>query len=161
MPLTVRKMRPQDARSFLEVHHAAVRGLAAADYPPDVIEAWAPLPISDEAVNLVAAAAPGQIRLVAGSDGEIVGIGEIVPALNELRACYVMPKAARQGVGTALVREIERIARAHGLTHLQLDAPLTSELFYLSLDYKVRERDEHVLGAGLKMACVKMEKQLN
>jgi putative acetyltransferase len=161
MPVTVRKMRPQHARSFLEVHHAAVRGLAAADYPPDVIEAWAPLPISDEAVDLVAAASPAQIRLVAESDGEIVGIGEIVPALNELRACYVVPKVARQGVGTALVRAIEQIARAHGLTHLQLDASLTSEPFYLSLGYEVRERGEHVLGAGLKMACVKMEKRLN
>ena len=160
MPVIVRKMRPQDARSFLAVHHAAVRGLAAADYPPDVIEAWAPLPISDEAVDLVADASPGQIRLVAEIRGDIVGIGEIVPALNELRACYVAPKAARQGVGTALVRELEQIARAHSLTHLQLDASLTSELFYLSLGYEVRERGEHALQAGLNMACVKMEKQL-
>jgi hypothetical protein len=30
MPVIVRKMRPQDARSFLAVHHAAVRGIAAA-----------------------------------------------------------------------------------------------------------------------------------
>jgi putative acetyltransferase len=161
MPVIVRKMRPQEARSFLEVHHAAVRGLAAADYPPDVIEAWAPLPISDAAVDRVAAAAPSdQTRLVAESNGDIVGIGELVPGLNELRACYVVPKAVRQGVGTALVREIEKIARAHGLTHLQLDASLTSEPFYLGLGYIVRERGEHVLWAGIKMACVKMEKQL-
>ena len=78
-----------------------------------------------------------------------------------MRACYVVPKAARQGVGTALVREIEQIARAHGLTHLQLDASLTSELFYLSLGYKVGARGEHMLRASLTMACVKMEKQLS
>jgi putative acetyltransferase len=160
MPLTVRKMRPQDARVFLEVHHTAVRGLAAADYPPEVIDAWAPLPISNDAVETVLAAPPGQIRLVAEIGGEVVGIGEIVPALNELRACYVVPKAARQGVGTALVREIEQIAREHGLAHLQLDASLTSEPFYLSLGYEVREHGEHMLGTGLAMACVKMEKHL-
>jgi putative acetyltransferase len=161
MPVTVRRMRAQDARSFLEVHHAAVRRLAAADYPPDVIDAWAPLPISDEAVDRVAAASAGQIRLVAEIGGEIVGIGEIVPELNELRACYVIPKAARQGVGSALVREIEHIARAHGLAHLQLDASLTSEPFYLSLGYTVRERGEHVLSSGLTMACAKMAKRLS
>jgi putative acetyltransferase len=161
MPVIVRKMRPQEARSFLEVHHAAVRGLAAADYPPDVIDAWAPLPMSDEMVERVAAAPPGQIRLVAEIGSEIVGIGEIVPDLNELRACYVMPKAARKGVGTALVREIEQIAREHGLTHLQLDASLTSEPFYLSLGYKGRERGEHVLSSGLTMVCVKMAKRLS
>jgi putative acetyltransferase len=161
MPVIVRKMRSQDARSFLEVHRAAVRGLAAADYPPDVIEAWAPLPISDEAVDRVAAASPGQIRLVAEISGKIVGIGEIVLELNELRACYVIPKAARQGVGSVLVREIEQIARAHGLAHLQLDASLTSEPFYLSLGYTVRERGEHVLNSGLTMACAKMAKRLS
>jgi putative acetyltransferase len=161
MPVIVRKMRPPDARLFLEVHRAAVRGLAAADYPPDVIDAWAPLLISDEAVDRVAAASPGQIRLVAEIGSEIVGIGEIVPNLNELRACYVMPKAARQGVGTALVGELEQIARELGLAHLQLDASLTSEPFYLNLGYKVRERGEHLLWSGLNMACVKMEKHLS
>jgi putative acetyltransferase len=161
MPVTVRRMRPQDARSFLEVHHASVRGLAAADYPHDVIEAWAPLPISDEAVDRFVAASSGPIRLVAEIDGEIVGIGEIVPDLNELRACYVMPKVARLGVGSALMREIEQIAHEHGLAHLQLDASLTSEPFYLSLGYKVRERGEHMLWSGVNMACVKMEKHLS
>jgi putative acetyltransferase len=161
MPVIVRRMRPQDARSFLEVHHAAVRGLAAADYPPDVIDAWAPLPISDEAVDRLAAASPEQIRLVAEIGGEIVGIGEIVPDLNELRACYVVPKVARKGVGSALVREIEQIARERGLPHLQLDASLTSEPFYLSLGYTLRERGEHVLSSGLTMVCVKMAKRLS
>ena len=161
MPVIVRRMRPQDARSFLEVHHAAVRGLAAADYPPDVIDAWAPLPISDEAVDRIAAASPEQIRLVAEIGGEIVGIGEIVPDLNELRACYVVPKVARKGVGSALVREIEQIARERGLPHLQLDASLTSEPFYLSLGYTLRERGEHVLSSGLTMVCVKMAKRLS
>jgi hypothetical protein len=33
-------MRDDDARVFLDVHHAAVRHIAARDYPPEVIEAW-------------------------------------------------------------------------------------------------------------------------
>src|SRR5271157_6658813 len=42
MSASIREMRQEDARAFLEVHHLAVRGLAAADYPAEVIEAWAP-----------------------------------------------------------------------------------------------------------------------
>jgi GNAT superfamily N-acetyltransferase len=48
--------------------------------------------------------------------------GAIIVAKNELRACYVAPAATRRGVGTALVRELERIALEHGLECLALDA---------------------------------------
>src|SRR5688572_32407175 len=34
----------------------------------------------------------------------------------ELRACYVVPGAARRGVGSALVREMERMAQERGLS---------------------------------------------
>ena len=74
-----------------------------------------------------------EIRLVAELDGELVGIGALVLADSELRACYVVPAAARKGVGSALVAEIERIARQHGLTHLELLSSLTAEPFYRAL----------------------------
>jgi putative acetyltransferase len=41
--VVIREMRSEDARAFLDVHHAAVRGIAAKDYPLAVIEAWAPM----------------------------------------------------------------------------------------------------------------------
>jgi hypothetical protein len=40
-------MQADEARRFLEIHHTSVRGLAANDYPTNVIEAWA-APITDE-----------------------------------------------------------------------------------------------------------------
>ena len=43
-----------------------------------------------------------EIRLVAEIDGEIVGMGALVIAPNELRACYVLPNAIRKGVGSRL-----------------------------------------------------------
>jgi putative acetyltransferase len=102
-----------------------------------------------------------EIRLLAEINGEIVGLGAIVLAKNELRACYVVPSAARKGVGSALVREVERIALEHGLRWLELDASITSEPFYKALGYEVQERGEHVLGSGQRMACVKMGKHLS
>jgi hypothetical protein len=56
----VREMRPDDAREFLEVHHAAVRGIAARDYRSTVIEPWAPLPLTDEAVEWVRSIPDGE-----------------------------------------------------------------------------------------------------
>lgn len=71
-------MRDDDARSFLEVHHAAVRGIAAKDYPQAVIEDWAPLPITEKTVAGFLKNPDNEIRLVAETNGEIVGIGALV-----------------------------------------------------------------------------------
>src|SRR5213593_1228877 len=120
MSVTVRKMRPEEARRFLEIHHAAVRCIAAKDYSASVVEAWA-RPITDQLIERFLANRDQEVRLVAEIDGQPVGIGAVVVSNSELRACYVAPSAARRGVGSALVAEIERIAREHGLNHLQLE----------------------------------------
>ncbi|MET0216212.1 MAG: GNAT family N-acetyltransferase, partial [Vicinamibacterales bacterium] len=70
------------------------------------------------------------------------------------------PDAARRGVGSALVAEIERTARHHRLTHLELLSSLTAEPFYRALGYEVEDRVEHVLGSGGRMPAVKMRKTL-
>jgi putative acetyltransferase len=46
-------MRVEDARTFLEVQRAAVRCIAAKDYAPDVIDAWAPIPVTEKQVEQV------------------------------------------------------------------------------------------------------------
>lgn len=89
-----------------------------------------------------------------------MGIGALVLAKSELRACYVAPQAARRGVGSALVHELERIARDNGLANVQMDSSVTAEPFYLAHGYNVRGRGEHTLSSGQRMACVKMEKAL-
>src|SRR5713101_8225527 len=114
-------MRPEDARRFLEIHHAAVRGIAANDYPTSVVEAWA-RPITDQVIERFVANRDQEVRLVAEIDGEPVGIGAIVVSNSELRACYVAPSAARRGVGSALVAKIEQIVCEHRLDHLELES---------------------------------------
>jgi putative acetyltransferase len=158
MTIIVRRMSSADARSFLEVQRAAVRGIAVKDYPSAVIEAWAPLPITDEVLESFLVNPVNELRLVAEVDGEIIGIGAIILDKAELRACYVLPKAARKGVGSALVHEIERIAQEQNLSYLEMDASVTAEAFYAALGYEVRDRCEHVLRSGQRMACVKMRK---
>src|SRR6266436_9161361 len=74
---------------------------------------WAPLPVTQTGIERFLANPDSEIRVVAEIDGAIVGIGALVLANCELRACYVAPEAARKGVGSALVAEIERIARDH------------------------------------------------
>jgi hypothetical protein len=51
MSVTTRPMQPEEARCFFEIHRASVWGIAAKDYSPSVIDAWAPLPITDELIE--------------------------------------------------------------------------------------------------------------
>jgi len=158
--IIVRKMLSEDARAFLEVHHAAVRGIAVKDYPAEIIEDWAPIPVTEKGVERFLTNPDGEVRLVAEIDRAMVGIGCVVVANCESRGCYVALQAARKGVGSVLVREIERIARENGLAYLRMDSSVTAEPFYLHHGYSVRQRSEHTLKTGRKMACIKMEKLL-
>lgn len=158
--VVIREMRSEDARIFVEVHRAAVWGTAAKDYPLAVIEAWAPLPITESVVEQVRANPEREYRLVAEVMGRIVGMASLVSENRELRACYVLPDAGRKGVGAALLRAIEHAARQQGAPYLELDSSVTAEPFYRSQCYDVREPGFHTLRGGQRMSCVKMLKTI-
>ena len=122
--IVIRKMRDEDARYFLEVHHAAVRGIAAKDTPRAVIDDWAPLPITEKNIAGFLKNPDKEIRLVAETNGEIVGIDALVEPQNELRACDVAPNASRQGVGSALVRPSDSAGRNATYTCADLESEI-------------------------------------
>jgi putative acetyltransferase len=159
LAIVVRLMRPEEGRNYLEIVNAAIRGLASTHYPPEAIAGWL-VQIDEKTLADLARNGDDEIRLMAELDRECVGIGALILERSELRACYVRPEASRRGCGTAIVREIERLARERGLTRLELAASLNAEQFYVSLGYHVRERREVVLRNGHRMAAVCMEKQL-
>jgi len=157
--VTVRPLATDEGRTYLEIVNRAIRGLAADHYPADVIERWT-VPVTDETVRNLMQNTDHEIRLIAELNGRPAGIGALIVERSELRACYVSPDAARHGCGSALVCEIERLARENGLTRLELAASLNAEPFYARLGYEVRERSDVVLTNGLRMAAVWMVKNL-
>jgi GNAT superfamily N-acetyltransferase len=101
------------------------------------------------------------IRVVAELDGEVVGIGSLGSKAKEQRACYVSPAGLRKGVGRAIVRELERLARSYGVEQLELIATIHAEPFYARLGYRSGERVQHVTSGGVAMAAIKMSRVLN
>ena len=136
-----------------------VLGLAASHYSQDAIEGWV-VPATAENVRRLTLNADREIRLLAELDGKPVGIGAPVLETSELRAVYVSPEGARQGCGSALAHEIERLAREGDVTRLTLHASLNAERFYSDLGYSVLERTEVVLPDDHRMAAVVMGKDL-
>ena len=159
MPIVVRALGPDEGRLYLEIINSAITGLAAGHYEPGIIDAWVH-PITDDSLERLRTNPDGEIRLIAELDGRPAGIGALVVAHAELRACYVAPHAARRGVGSALVREIERLARERGLGRLELAGSINAEPFYAALGYRVKRRGRHVLRSGDRMPAVWMEKTL-
>jgi putative acetyltransferase len=159
--LKIRPARSSDARGILEAHRSAVRETAVRDYPPEVIEIWGP-PVTDERVQWYAQGPLLQeTTVVAEIDGHIAGFGVIIESNNELRAVYVAHKYGKQGVGSALLQELERLARERGCKELAMDSSLTAEAFYLHHGFQALERGEHPMSdTGRTMACVRMRKVL-
>lgn len=159
MAVTVRPLRDDEIRLYLQIHERAIRGLAASHYSQDAIEGWV-VPATPENVRRLTLNADREIRLLAELNGRPVGIGALVLEASELRAVYVSPEGARQGCGSALVHEIEQIARDGDVTRLTLHASLNAERFYSDLGYSALERTEVVLPNDHRMAAVVMGKDL-
>ena len=158
MPAVIRELRDGEERLFLELHAQSIRGLAADQYPPEVIDAWCVAPTEQNLASFIRNA-DHERRLFAELDGKVVGLAAVVLQDSELRACYVLPEAARKGVGTALVREMERLAADHHLDHLEVLSSINAEPFYAALGYHSEGCTEHNM-RGQPMAAVKMSKRL-
>jgi putative acetyltransferase len=152
----LRRAVPADAWAVRRVHGAAIRELCAPDYPPEQIEAWA----SPARIEQYQFAIARHEFYVAVSGGSVVGFSELDRERAEVKAVYVDPAWSRRGVGRALLAELERAARAHRLTELQLEASLTAERFYLAAGYRAVARCTHRLSSGDALACVQMRKAL-
>jgi putative acetyltransferase len=159
--ITVRSARIEDARGILEAHYSAVHETAARDYALEIRKSWSlpvtPTRIDDYSRN----ALPNETTVVADVDGRIAGFGVIIESANELRAVYVAAEFGRRGVGSALLRELERSAKQSGCAELHMDSSLTAAPFYLHHGYEELARAEHTLGSGSTMACVRMRKTLD
>ena len=150
-----------DIRGILDVHYAAVHGEPIDYYDEDVLDDWSPL-VTDERIANFAQRPQRQEEVVrvAEMDSAVVGFGILVPRLSEIRACYVLPRLARQGIGLALLSELERLAGQAGLDWLNLNAALNAEPFYLANGYVADGLGKQLLPGGREMSCVRMYKFL-
>ena len=77
-----------------------------------------------------------------------------------IRAFFVHPQWARQGIGRGLLQACEAAIRAGGFSRAELVATLAGEPLYASAGYAVIERSEAALQDGLSLPVVRMGKAL-
>lgn len=125
-PLIYRQALPTDVPEIWQARTESIRALCSGYYSAGDIEAWASAPMPGGFAELVHT----RDFLVAEQRGAIVGFGFLHRQAAELEALFVAPRFARRGIGTALLRALETIARDAGLKSLKLSASLNSVEFY-------------------------------
>lgn len=156
--VALRPARPADREALVAVHDAAVRGLASDAYAPDQLAAWASAdgpasyPIGDDAAHVTVAEGEG-------APSEIAGFGWIDLEAGEVRAVYVLPDRARQGVGRSIVARLESAARVAGRESLSVYASVNAAPFYERLGYDPHSEIEHAI-QGVRLECVYLRKEL-
>lgn len=152
--VAIRRATPADRQGIARAHVAAIRGLATPHYSAEQIAAWSSgkdpenYPVESEMMFVA----------VVGTD--VVAFGELHLGSGEVRAVYVSPEAANQGVGSRVLATLEGVARDHGLTRLTLAASLNAVSFYERRGFmKIREDKKLLLGTTL-LPYVSMEKSL-
>lgn len=149
--VSVRQARDGDIAALARIHQASVRGLCRRHYEPAEIERWTTVD-----PGLYARLLRDATVFVATLDGEPVGFAAVSLARREVRAIYVAPAAAGAGIGARLLMRIERLARALGISWLQLAATLNAVGFYERHGWTL-DKDCH---APRNYRCVAMKKQI-
>ena len=181
MNVRLRKAVPADVPRLREVIEASVRGLQAEDYSPRQIEG-ALKSVYGVDSQLIADGTYFAAEFTTATGNEIVACGGwskrktlyggdqyagredslLDPACDaaKIRAFFVHPKWARQGIGSLILEACESAAIAAGFTRLEMGATLSGVAFYRAKDYVKIEDQAAPLGNGETLPIVKMAKKV-
>lgn len=173
-------LRPATAADSAEIGRLigrSIRALGAADYSAEQIEG-----ALQGAFGLDSQLVADGTYFVVESEGRVVGCGgwsyrrtlfggdardgrdaaTLDPKADaaKIRAFFVDPAAARQGIGTALLDHCESEARRRGFRRTEMMATLPGVKLYEARGYVPGERVHYPLPSGLTIDFVPMSKDL-
>jgi GNAT superfamily N-acetyltransferase len=176
--ISIRIAREPDVPALRRLIDTSVRGLQAADYSPEQIDA-ALRKVFGVDSQLIA---DGTYLVAETDDGEIAGCGgwskrktlyggdvwvgredsllDPTKDAAKIRAFFVHPNWARRGIGTLILEACERAAIANGFTRFEMGATLTGVPLYRARGYTAIEELGVPLEDGLLLPIVRMEKRL-
>ncbi len=152
--MQLERYQPGEAAALAELFYQTVHAVCTADYTPAQLDAWA-----DGKVD-VAAWDKSFLRhdtLVARMNGEIVGFADLDGGY--LDRLYIHKDHQRQGVATALVQALEKLAVSRGELCMTTHGSIMARPFFEKQGYRVI-REQQVERKGLLLTNFVMEKTL-
>lgn len=154
--VAIRPYTLADAADTIAIFLGAVTETAAADYPPEQIQAWA-RPETRE-LSMWNAAMLQRKSIVATLDGKPVGFSDISPH-GYIDMMFVAPRYQRLGVARSLLAYIEAQARTERLTELAANVSITARPFFERYGFVV-EAEQHPVINGVQLTNYAMAKVL-
>ena len=160
--IEIRRAHAGDAEAIASAHIDSIRSIGPAFYSPDLVKAWS-AGLSPEIY--VQAMEGGEAFFVAtgliGDEPAVLGFStHRVDDGQHGVSVYVRGSAARQRLGTTLLRLAEAHARAHGAETIKIEASLPGVEFYRQNGFEELGRGQVPLKAGPSIPCVFMRKRL-
>ena len=152
--MPMRKWRPQDLDATIETFRRAVHELAAGDYTPQELAAWAPPEADHGAWERRMEDSRGWIFEINGKLGGFI----TTDAPGHIDLLYVHPDYQRMGVATALLELLVADAGAAGVTALHTEASRTAKPFFEQAGFSVL-RTEQVMRDGVALERFVMERR--
>jgi putative acetyltransferase len=155
--MKIRKASAADKEKLSKMHIASIRKLCANHYTRQQLDAWTSVLVP----QVYEQALKEKVVLTAcDSGGDLSGLGILDIENKELSAVYVHPDVVGKGVGSKLLKALEKIAQSSGLIDITVHATLNAKGFYLAHGYLEQESTSHHLPNGSKLACIRMVKTL-
>lgn len=151
--MPMRKWRPQYLDATIDTFRRAVHELAAGDYTPEELEAWAPRETDRGAWKQRMDNSQGWIFEINGKLGGFI----TTDAPGHIDLLYVHPDCRRMGVATALLEVVAADAGARGITALRTEASRTAKPFFEQAGFSVL-RAERVERGGVALERFVMER---
>jgi len=98
--------------------------------------------------------------IVAQNRSMPVGFGTLDITTGEILQLYVRPEYARKHIGTLILDELLRVARAAGLQEVHCISSLNAMDFYIAAGFQPGQKCKHRFRNGGEVDCVPMKKLL-
>ena len=149
--------RGEDATATLTVFLDAITQIAAADYSPAQIAAWARP--EQRTVPEWHRAMQGRNSYVALLNKQIVGFSD-VNSDGHIDMMFVSPRHSRRGVASALLSHLHVHAQAQGIRALAADVSITARPFFEKHGFIIVTH-QNSMTAGIRMTNFRMTKVLH
>lgn len=169
--MEIREATSADAEAIRRVHAASIVGLGTEAYSEEQVDAWAAGCESAD-YGVAIESADGRF-VVAENDEGIHGFGTLsfdtpeeyaATVDGEVTGVYARPSSARNGVGSAILDDLEREAQERGVRTLGLSASLNAVPFYEARGYERVREHRHEFSAdrstSVEGTVVEMAKRL-
>ena len=151
----LRPFLPADTPVLAAIFAAAIQDLTGDDYDEAQQEAWASVADDEEEFGKKLA---GELTLIATVKNAPVGFASL-KGKDHIDMIYVHPGAAGQGVASALLDALEKLAGARGAEKLTVDASDNAQDFFRKRGYVAQQRNSVTIN-GEWLANTTMHKAL-